>query len=297
MTRNLSYFLPLLALCAAGMCYAGNIAFNGFETGTGDWSFTASGLAGDGNGSITQTASGTGPLGLTAFDGSYYGTVHGNTNGYGTGYANGGSSFFGFDTSVPGYPGSAFSQSIAVYINVNTPAPSTAATPAFWIDESPSSSSPSDAGSSGVGYGGEHNFRLTYTGTSVAVTADGSTPLATITTSGWYVFSMEYAKGATDTSLAMTTLTIFDANGNQVGVSATELDNSDSDPLESQYLQGPGYVWLTAWQNDFSDDNLGIDDVRADTVSGVPEPATFAMLGCGLALMAGFGLKRRAKLS
>ena len=277
------------------MCHAGNIAFNGFETGTGDWSFTTSGQTGDANGSITQTASGTGPLQLTAFDGNYYGTVHGNTNGYATGYANGGSSFFGFDTSVPPYPGAPFSQSIAVYINVNTPAPSNAATPAFWIDESPSSSSPSDAGSGGVGYGGEHNFRLSYTGTTVAVTADGSTPLATITQSGWYTFQMIYSKGATDASLAMTTLSIFDKNGNQVGVSAVELDDSDGDPLESQYLQGPGYMWLTVWQNGFSDDYLGIDDVRADTVSAIPEPATLGMLGGALLLLAGMGMARRKR--
>jgi PEP-CTERM motif len=277
------------------MCHAGNIAFNGFETGTGDWSFTASGQTGDANGSITQTASGAGPLALTAFDGSFYGTVHGNTNGYSTGYANGGSSFFGFDTSVPPYPGSPFTQSIAVYINVNTPAPSNAGTPAFWIDDSPSSSSPSDAGSGGIGYGGEHNFRLSYTGTSVAVTADGSTPLATLTTSGWYVFQMIYAKGATSTSLATTTLSILDHNGHQVGTSAFLLDSSDADPLESQYLQGPGYVWLTVWQNNFSNDYLGIDDVRADTVSGVPEPASFALLGGGFVLLAGFGMARRKR--
>jgi hypothetical protein len=297
MIRSLSYYLPVLALAAAGVCQAGNIAFNGFETSTGDWSFTASGQTGDANGSITRTASGTGALGLTAFDGNYYGTVHGNTNGYSTGYANGGSSFFGFDTSVPPYPGSAFSQSIAVYINVNTPAPSNAGTPAFWIDDSPSSSSPSDAGSGGVGYGGEHNFRLSYTGTTVAVTADGSTPLATITTSGWYVFQHVYAKGATATSLSTDTLSIFDAHGNQVGVSAFLLNNSESDPLESQYLQGPGYEWLTVWQNNFSNDYLGIDDVRADTVSGVPEPATFAMLGGGMMLVAFVGLARRRKFS
>jgi hypothetical protein len=127
------------------------------------------------------------------------------------------------------------------------------------------------------------------------VTADGATPLATITTSGWYVFKMIYEKGATATSLAMTVLSIYDKNGNQVGTSALLLDNSDRDPLESQYLQGPGYVWLTVWQNNFSNDYLGIDDVRADTVSGVPEPASLVLLGGGLASIAGFIMARRKR--
>lgn len=138
--------------------------------------------------------------------------MHGNTNGYTAGAASGASSFFGFDTSVPPYSGSAFSQSIS--INVNTPAPTNPASPAFWIDESPSSSSPSDAG---TGDGGEHNFRLIYSGASVSVTADSGAALATITSSGWYTFSTEYAKGAGDTDLSTATLQIFDANGNPFG--------------------------------------------------------------------------------
>jgi hypothetical protein len=35
--------------------------------------------------------------------------------------------------------------------------------------------------------------------------------------------------------------------------------------------------------------------VRADTVSGVPEPASFAMFGGGLALLAGFAMARRKR--
>jgi hypothetical protein len=233
-------------------------------------------------------------LGLTAFDGSFYGTVQGNTDGYSAGYANGGSSFFGFDTSVPPYPGSPFSQDISVYINVNTPAPAIGATPAFWIDDAPSSSSPSDVSSGGIGYGGEHNFRLSYSGSSVTVTDDGGNDLGTITTSGWYTFQMVYAQGATPTSLATTALSIYDASDNQVGVSDQELDNADGDPLESQYLQGPGYVWLTVWQNGFSNDLLGIDDVEANALSAVPEPASLILLGTCAAIVAGKARRKRS---
>jgi hypothetical protein len=284
MTRSLGYLSAalMLLLASSSTCRAdSNLAFNGFETGTGDWSFTTSGTTGEANGSITQTASGGGPLGLTAFDGSYYGTVHGNINGYAPGLANGGASFFGFDTGIPPYPGSPFSQEISVYINVNTPAPTNASAPAFWIDESPSSTSPKDAGTGGVGYGGEQNFRLTYTGSSVNVSADGSTPLTTITKSGWYTFQMIYFKGATPTSLAMTTLNVLNASGAVLG-SALELDDMGSNPLESQYLAGPGYVWIPQWQDNFSNDDLGIDDVRADALTATPEPGAAALLAIGL---------------
>ena len=287
-------YLPLFVLAGFVSAYADNIAFNGFETDTGDWSFDASGQVGDGNGNITQTASGGGPLGLTAFDGSYYATVQANTDGYSTGFANGGSSFFGFDSSTPAYPGSAFSQDISVYINVNTPAPTDPSTPAFWIDDSPSSTSPSDAGSGGLGYGGEHNFQLSYTGSSVLVNVDGGTQIATLTTSGWYTFQMIYAMGPTDTSLATTTLNILDSDNNLMGTDLT-YDDSNSDPLESQYLAGPGYVWIAAWQNGFSDDYLGIDDVRADTVAPTPEPAGQAAICAGFVLLGCFVRARRQR--
>jgi hypothetical protein len=280
-----------------GLCHASTIAFNGFESDTGDWSFTAAGVAGDGTGSITVTPSGTGPLDLTAFDGSSYATVQGNTNGFSPGLANGGSSFFGFDVSVPPYPGTAFTQQLTVYIDVTTPAPTDPSAPAFWIDTSPSSSSPADAASGGVGFGGEVNFRLTYTGSQVLVNANGTTPLGTITTSGWYTFQTVYGKGATDSDLGTATLNLIGTDGTTVLGSTTVLDNSNGDPLESQFLQGPGYEWLTEWQNGFSGDDLGIDDLEANTVSApstsvTPEPSSFLLLGSGLMMVAGAARRR-----
>lgn len=289
--RPLICLLPAL-VAAPGVCPAGNLYFQGFETDTSGWYIDS---GGDGNGSITRTPSGGGNLHLTAFDGAYYAEVHNNTNAYQAGYGTGGYSLFGNPVSAPPYPGSPFSQEITVYVNVNTAAPTVPATPAFWIDESPSSTSPNDVmNNGGTGYGGEHNFRLSYTGSSVLVGVDGGTPIATLVTSGWYTFQMIYSKGATATSLAMTTLNIYDAHGDLLGTDMT-LDNSDGDPLESQYLAGPGYLWLTVWQNGFSNDLLGIDDVRADTLSSVPEPASFAMLGGGLVPLALLAIPRRKR--
>lgn len=282
------YFLAVLALTAAGNCHATNLYFQGFESDASGWSFAS---GGDGNGSITQTPSGGGPLGLTAFSGANYATVHSNTNGYAAGYGTGGYSFFGTPSGIPPYPGGPFSQSINVYIDTHAPAPSNGGTPAFWVDGSPASTSPVDAGSGGVGYGGEHNFQLSYTGSSVIVNVDGTAPVTTLASSGWYTFEMVYSKGASDASLAMTTLNLYNSGGVLLG-SDTTLDDSNGDPLESQYLAGPGYVWLAAWQNGFSNDELGIDDVRADT-SATPEPAVLGMLASGFVGLAGIRVARR----
>jgi hypothetical protein len=285
MTARITLLLLSAALCSK----ASIIAFNGFETDTGDWTFALSGQAGDGNGSVTQTASGAGSLALPAFDGSFYATLHSNTNGAGPGLANGGSSFFGFDTVAPPYPGSAFSQAISVFINVNTPAPASPSTPAFLVDGSPSSTSPGDVGSGGVGLGGEHNFRLTYSGSSVGVTDDGGASLTTLTTSGWYVFQMIYSRSANPTDLATSTLNILNASSQVLGTDVLT-DNANGDPLQSQFLAGPGFVSLTQWQNGFSDNLLGIDDVRADTV---PEPREMGLMGVGILFLAGLGWRKR----
>ena len=151
----------------------------------------------------------------------------------------------------------------------------------------PSSSNPSDGG---IGSGGEHNFRLSYTGTSVQVAVDGGASIATITTSGWYNFQTIYSQGATATSLSTATLSVLGPDGTTVLGSENVLNNSDGDPLASEDLAGPGYEWLTVWQNGFSNDELGIDDLEAYTItpnaSPVPEPSSLLLLSSGLLTVA-----------
>ncbi len=98
---------------------------------------------------------------------------------------------------------------------------------------------------------------------SVQIYVDGQgSPIATITTSGWYTFQMTYRKGA-PTDLVSTDMNVFDANKNLLGTT-TVMSNSPGGPLLSQDLGGPGYVWITAWPDGWDNDVLAIDNVRAD---------------------------------
>jgi len=290
------YLLPVLAILSPGMCRA-DLYFQGFETDTSGW-FQDSG--GDGNGSITRVPSGGGTLGLTAADGGFYGETHNNTNAYQAGYGSGGFSYFeGDGTNPTPYPGSPFSQSIDVYIDVNTASdPISSSQGAYWIDMFPSTLVPDADGCGQVGCGDEHNFRLAYTGSSVNVLVDGGGSIATLTTSGWYTFQSTYAMGPTPSSDVLTNMNVFDSLGVLQGTIAVQ-GNSDGEELLSSDLGGPGLVWLPVWENGFSGDVLGIDDVRAAALLGaaVPEPSNLILLAVVLGGLVGFREKaRRQKL-
>lgn len=281
--------LMLTAMFAfAAIASANNLYFQGFETNTSGWIVDT---GGDNNGSINRTASGGGTLRLTAFDGSYYGEAGNSTNAYQPGYGSGGFDFFGGnDTSPNPYPGSAFSQFITVYINVTTAAPNSPSVPAFWIDMSPDSITSDGVGCFPAACSDEQNFQLYYTGSSVNVGVTGSAPVLTINSSGWYTFQMTYAQGGSPTSLVNTNMNIYNSLGALLSTTP-EQGNSDGGTLQSSNLAGPGYVWLPAWQNGFSNNVLGIDDVRADTLP-TPEPSGLLLMLTGL-LALGVILRRR----
>jgi hypothetical protein len=284
-----------LALAAAQTSFGSSLYFQGFETDTSGWTPDTGGSP---VGTITRVASGGGSLGLTAADGSYYAEVTNSPNSYLPGYGTGGLSFFG-NSSAPPYPGSPFTQSIDVYVNTLLTM-GAGVQDGFWIDDAPSSTSPTDVTfNGGIGYGAEHNFQLAYNGGSVGISLDGGTsPLYTVTTSGWYDFQFTYSQSdANPTDISNTTLTIATVGGTALASQTLENDSHGGTPLENQYLAGPGYTRLPVWANGFSNDVLGIDDVQAFTnATATPEPSGFAFCGIGLAALV-FAASRRRRSS
>ena len=251
--RILSILLAIsciTALVVAVPVLAGSPSNQGFESNTGDWKVDRT---------ITRVQSGGGTLSLPASSGGYYAEITNLDNGYGDGTNVGeaGSSYYGAGSGGNSVYNGPFYQSIDVYINANWAPATTSGVASFWIDMTPYHANPDN-------YGAEHNFHLTALGTSVTVSVDGDgSPMATITSSGWYSFVMTYSKDANPANPVITNMMVYHANTlNQVGSTATTYANSPGGPFPSSALGGSGYVWLTVWQNGFANDILGIDNVN-----------------------------------
>jgi hypothetical protein len=231
--------------------------FQGFETNAGGWVVDQG---------ITRVPSLGGALQLPASSGQYYAEIQNAHDAYGyPSFGEAGYSFYGGADSVNHGD---FFQAIDVYINVNwaLPAPYPSLE-AFWIDMTPYHADPDN-------YGAEHNFRLLATGSSVDVKVDGqTTPIATLTSSGWYTFIMTWSKAALPTDPVITDMNVYDSNHVLLGTTQV-LANSPGGPFNSADLRGNGYVWLTVWQNDFAGDLLGIDNVRTGLLPWLPLPAS-----------------------
>ncbi|MDE3164792.1 MAG: hypothetical protein KGN36_03225, partial [Acidobacteriota bacterium] len=226
-----------------------SLAFQGFEQNTGDWTPVT-----------VRVPSGGGVLGLPSASGNYHAELTNVPDTYQAGYGGAQYSYFGF-ASTPPYPGD-FSQSISVYIQANWPTAIYGGA-GFWIDMSPGH--PPD------NYGAEHNFQVTPTGSSVVIYVDGqTTPITTITASGWYTFQMTYQKGSSPMDLVTTHMNVFDPVRKLLGTT-TVYSTSPGGPLYSQDLAGPGYVWITVWPNGWVP-TLAIDDVRADLLAQMGAP-------------------------
>ncbi len=240
-----------ISLVVASLSF-GQIAFQGFETGVGDLNLYTPPYS-----TATRVPSGGGTLHVPSFAGSYHAEITNIPDDYLPGFGDSAVSRFGFPAPPPTqpYPGGDFSQSISMYIFANWPT-AIYNGPGVWIDMSPAHPSGN--------YGAEHNFRLTPTGTAVQIFVDGqTTPIATLSTTGWYTFQMTFRKGATPTSLVSTDMNVYDAGGNLLGTTVVQ-STSPGGPLLSQDLGGPGYVWITVWPNGWANNILAIDNVRAD---------------------------------
>jgi hypothetical protein len=101
--------------------------------------------------------------------------------------------------------------------------------------------------------GAEHNFRLTASGTAVSVSVDGqTTPISTITPSGWYDFQMTYSPDPIGTNPELTSMNIFSVDGSSNPATLTGTTNVVADspggPAASDVVTGSGYVWFPSGQ-------------------------------------------------
>ena len=245
MRRNAKSILTVAAVIILSAVAIATINyFQGFEVNTGDWTASQG---------ISRVPSGGGTLHLTPSSGNYYGELQNLHDGYGyPGYGDGGFSRYG--GSDPVYHGD-FYQAIDVYIDVNWAPAAASYSPSFWIDMTPYHADPNN-------YGAEHNFRLSATGSSVLVTVDGqSTPIATLTSSGWYTFLMTFKKAANASDPVITDMNVYDSSHTLIGTTQV-FATSPGGPFASSDLRGNGYVWITVWQNGFAGDVLGLDNER-----------------------------------
>lgn len=213
---------------------------------------------------ITRVPSLGGTLGLPSSSGGYHAEIQNLHDGYSASFGNAGYSFYGGADSI--YHGD-FYQAIDVYINVNSAPPVPYPTiPAFWIDMTPYHADPNN-------YGAEHNFRLSATGSAVDVRVDGqTTPIAPLTSSGWYTFLMSWRKASNPADPVISDMNVYDSTQNLVGTTQVNA-TSPGGPMASSDLRGNGYVWITLWQNGFAGDVLGIDNQRTGLLPW-PVPAT-----------------------
>ncbi len=276
-------FAALCVVLLSSSVHAAPLYINGFEPGdpgTRDFYDSTTGNQGE---NITIVANGGGVLGLTAPEGTHYAEVSNVPDAYSTsnmdppGYGQSVYTDYGRQALGSGVIAKPFSESISIYINTALGQ----AGKGFWLDTTPHND---------AGYIDETNFRFTDNGAgqvSVAMVGLNGSGSTSISTSGWYTFKTTFEDDGSGNVLNV--MSVLDSLGNLIG--SFTVDSS----LAFSSLVGTGYGdWFTVWDNGYSGDVLGIDDVRVDSLRPVPEPTTLLSLACiGVAVCGWGGLKKR----
>lgn len=232
----------LAAALAAATSVSAQVSFS--DGNAGDWNIWSPNPAPNGSygGSATVTTEAVGGP-----NGGGYSII---PNVY-PGQDGGAYTFFGQGNSAtPALASSAFSQSIAVYLNPSTEVGY------LEIDETPGSTVPQNDGSGDYSYSlwsAENGFNFTGNGTSITISSEDNLAIGTITTAGWYDFNLG-----------------FSTTGETLSVSG--VGSVTSSIVPGSDLAGSGYLWFTEWGGDFTDP--GTLDVADLDATPVPEPTT-----------------------
>lgn len=243
--RQASIAVAVACLCCLVPRVSADIPYlQGFEENTNDWiAYT----------SIERVPSGGGVLGLSSPYGDFHAEIRNLQDNYSPGLGSAGHTYFG--APVATYDGDFF-QALTVYVD----AANWAVGNGFWIDESPRGTNNESA------FDDEQNFNFAVlTQGMVRVRIHGSTPLTTITHSGWYTFVETFRRtGSTTNDMVENDFLVYDTAGQRVA------SNTVTSGLASPKLGGNSYLWITVWHNGFADDILAIDDTRTGYLPFVP---------------------------
>ncbi|MCX7544998.1 choice-of-anchor D domain-containing protein [Marinicella gelatinilytica] len=226
----------------------------GFETDASGWYYSTAG--------IDRYQSGSGPLALTAPDGSYYAQVNNDDADYSqNNYGGGGASVFG---GLSPYPGNDFFQSVDVYLDTSWPAVASGRVSVDFVA--------SNSDGTNYDWNTESRFGILAPNPSAgfSVRARG-VQLVTLTTTGWYTFRVDYFKGSNPTDNSTVLMSVLDDNG--AVIASQSFDNCDNPTTctSNADLGGTGFVNFLAWRLGFADDMIGIDNVRSGFIAGDPE--------------------------
>lgn len=239
----------------------------GYETDASGWNTSNAPEA-----TITRVPSGGGVIGAPSSTGGFHAELTNDQDAYNAAADYGQAGFTQFGGPQQNYTGD-FYQAVDVYVDLATWTPPTnPSVNAFFIDAAPRNNT-----TNASDFRDESNIAFTVpTAGTVNVAANYSTPLATITETGWYRFFHSFeTPGDTVTN----SFYVVDLSDGQLLGSAT-LPSYQSMP--SSELGGNSFMWFVGWQNGFANDVIAIDNATTGlTPVPIPEPTSLALLGLG----------------